>query len=83
MHFYTRSRINLCASALITVAILALLIVPVWLLYYIVSQHDGTLSGRATAVCVGTLLVSTLLFSAVLSLFTKARRHEILAAAAA
>lgn len=33
--------------------------------------------------CIGTLLICTLAFSSILSLFTKARRHEILAAAAA
>lgn len=81
--FYTRERINLCASAIITLSILALLIVPIWLLYYIVAGSDGILSGRGTAICVGILLIATLFFSAVLSLFTKARRHETLAAAAA
>ncbi|KAF2432801.1 hypothetical protein EJ08DRAFT_630152 [Tothia fuscella] len=40
-------------------------------------------TGRTDAVCLGTLLVFTLAFSAVLSLFTRARRHEILGAAAA
>jgi hypothetical protein len=60
--------------------ILALLIVPIWLLYFFVT-HNG--SGRADAPCMGVLLVSTLSFSAVLSIFTRAKRHEILAAAAA
>lgn len=83
VYYYTRERIERCASALITIAILLLLIVPVWLLWYIVTSTDGTLSGRATAICIGTLLVATLLFSAVLTLFTKAQRHEIFAAAAA
>lgn len=83
VYYYTRERIARCASALITIAILLLLIVPVWLLWYIVTSTDGTLSGRATAICIGTLLVATLLFSAVLTLFTKAQRHEIFAAAAA
>ncbi|KAF2162490.1 hypothetical protein M409DRAFT_27113 [Zasmidium cellare ATCC 36951] len=83
VYYYTRERIDRCASALITLAILVLLIVPVWLLYYIITRNEGTLSGRGTAICIGTLLISTLLFSAVLSLFTKAKRHEILAAAAA
>ena len=60
--------------------ILALLVVPIYILYHMV--HDlGT--RKAYMVCIGTLLVFTLAFSSVLSLFTKARRHEILAAAAA
>lgn len=83
VYYYTRERIDYCASGLVTLAILILLIVPVWLLYYVVTGNDGILSGRGTAICIGILLISTLLFSLVLSLFTKARRQEILAAAAA
>jgi hypothetical protein len=37
-------------------------------------------SAKAYTICFGILLVFTLAFSSVLSLFTKARRHEILAA---
>lgn len=62
---------------------MALLIVPIYLLYSLVSHTNGTLDRSATAVCIGILLGFTLLFSAVLSLFTRARRHEILGAAAA
>lgn len=40
-------------------------------------------NGKADAPCMGVLLVSTLAFSAVLAIFTRAKRHEILAAAAA
>ena len=81
--YYSDERIEGCAVSIITMVILGLLIIPIWLLYHIISRTDGTLSGRMNAICIGTLLVSTLLFSAVLSLFTRARRHEILAAAAA
>jgi hypothetical protein len=60
--------------------VLILLVLPIYLLYHMV--HDiGT--HDAYVMCIGTLLVFTLAFSSILSLFTKARRHEILAAAAA
>jgi hypothetical protein len=40
-------------------------------------------SRKAYVTCIGILLVFALAFSSVLSLFTKARRHETLAAAVA
>ena len=81
--YYTQSRIDLCASSLITFMIVALLIVPIYLLYNLVKETDGKLDDHATGVCIAILLVCTLLFSAVLSVFTRAKRHEILGAAAA
>ncbi|GAB7325601.1 hypothetical protein MBLNU13_g09592t1 [Cladosporium sp. NU13] len=81
--YYTQSRIDLCASSLITFMIVALLIVPIYLLYNLVKDTDGKLDDHATGVCIAILLVCTLLFSAVLSVFTRAKRHEILGAAAA
>jgi hypothetical protein len=60
--------------------ILFLLIVPIYLLYHLVTTLK---SGRADADCLGVLLISTLAFSAVLSIFTRAKRHEILGSAAA
>jgi hypothetical protein len=63
--------------------IVALLIVPIYLLYNLVKDTDGKLDDHATGVCIAILLVCTLLFSAVLSVFTRAKRHEILGAAAA
>jgi len=68
---------------IITFGIVALLIVPIYLLYSMVRRTNGILDHHAAAVCIGVLLVFTLLFSAVLSLFTRAKRHEILGAAAA
>jgi hypothetical protein len=84
--YYTQSRIDLCASSLITLTIAGLLIIPIYLLYTLVknSQEGGVaLDRHATAVCIAILLVCTLLFSGVLTLFTRARRHEVLGAAAA
>ena len=48
----------------------------------IVNGSSGTF-GRTNAICIGVLLIGTLAFSAAVSLFTSARRHEILAASAA
>lgn len=66
---------------IITATILVLLVVPVYLLYHLTNEGKSSLDSTAT--CMGTLLVFTLAFSAVLSFFTRAQRHEILAAAAA
>jgi uncharacterized Tic20 family protein len=77
---YSRERINFVVSLLITLMILALLIVPVYILWKLTRTANFT--NATTAVIIGVLLVFTLVFSGVLSLFTRARRHEVLAAAA-
>ncbi|KAH7050181.1 hypothetical protein B0J12DRAFT_89133 [Macrophomina phaseolina] len=79
--YYTRGRIEVFAAGVITFMILVLLVVPTYVLYHL--TNDIEQGSRTTALCIGILLVFTLAFSAVLSLFTRARRHEILAAAAA
>ena len=63
--------------------ILALLMIPIYLLYHLIARSQGVFDGKTTATCIGILLISTLAFSAALSLFTRAKRHEILGAAAA
>jgi len=78
--YFTRSRIDGLAISIIMIMILFLLIVPVYLLYHLVSTL-GT--SRTAATCMGVLLVATLAFSAIISIFTRAKRHEILGAAAA
>jgi hypothetical protein len=78
--YYIRSRIDGLVNAIILIMILFLLIVPIYLLYHLVTTLK---SGRADADCLGVLLISTLAFSAVLSIFTRAKRHEILGSAAA
>jgi len=67
-------------SVIITAMVLALLILPVYLMWHLTR---ATQSGAAAAIIIGVLLISTLVFSGALSLFTRARRHEILASAAA
>ncbi|KAL9616015.1 MAG: hypothetical protein Q9160_009067 [Pyrenula sp. 1 TL-2023] len=54
--------------------------VPIYVLYHLVND---VATNKAYAVSIGVLLVFTLAFSAMLSLFTRARRHEIFGAAAA
>lgn len=84
--YYTRRRINFCASLIILVVVLALLTIPIYILCKIMRNKgfaNGVVIQDQTASCVGVLLVSTLLFSAVLCLFTRAKRHEVLGAAAA
>ena len=77
---YSRKRIDVVASLVITAMVLALLIVPVYLLWHLTRAIQ---SGTATAIVIGVLLVFTLIFSGTLSLLTRAKRHEILASAAA
>lgn len=77
---YSRSRISLVVSLIITFVILGLLIVPVYLLWHL--TRSGMYDNKTTALMVGLLLVFTLVFSGVLSLFTRAKRHEIFVAAA-
>ena len=78
--YYTRSRIESLVLLIITITIVALLVVPIYLLYHLT---DGTQPGPHTAVSVGTFLAFTLAFSVIMAFFTSAKRHEILGAAAA
>ena len=78
--FFNRERINIVVSLIITVTILALLIAPVYILWKLTRTIENN---KMVGVIIGVLLIFTLVFSAVLTLFTRAKRHEILAAAAA
>ncbi|MCJ1401337.1 hypothetical protein MMC11_004549 [Xylographa trunciseda] len=78
IHYYDRGRISVLVTFLITILILVLLIIPIWLLY-----KCSIINTIATSPdTMGIISVSTLIFSAMLSAFTKAKRHEILAASA-
>jgi hypothetical protein len=66
-------------NGIIVAILLILLIVPIYVLYHLVVEIGN---GKTDAECIGVILVFTLAFSSVLSLFTKAQRHELLAAAA-
>jgi hypothetical protein len=62
--------------------ILVLLVIPIYI-HFQLSDDNYPGDRRTNSLSIGVLLVFTLAFSAVLSLFTRARRHEILGAAAA
>jgi hypothetical protein len=65
---------------IIVLMFLALLIVPMYFLYYLTKGVD---SRGSNTLCIAVLFIFPLSFSAYLSLFTTAKRHEFLAAAAA
>ncbi|CAO2652884.1 Nn.00g022950.m01.CDS01 [Neocucurbitaria sp. VM-36] len=78
--FYcSASRIEKLVGLVLTLIIFILLVLPVVALYKMTSvgHHNSTFDA------VGILVVFTLLFSAVMSLLTKAKRHELFAASAA
>ncbi|KAL9105913.1 MAG: hypothetical protein Q9227_008972 [Pyrenula ochraceoflavens] len=78
--YYTRERIERLVVCIIVFMILVLLVVPIYVLYHLVNDEA---TNKAYALSIGVLLIFTLAFSAMLSLFTRARRHEIFGAAAA
>ncbi len=80
LHYYSKSRKNVFITAITTLVLLCLLVVPVFVLYQltVVESLEATYT-----LSIGILLIFTLVFSAVLSLFTQAKRHEIFGAAAA
>ncbi|KAF7880403.1 uncharacterized protein EAF02_007249 [Botrytis sinoallii] len=79
LHFYSKSRKDIFVTSLLVLMLLLLLILPVFLLYRLTEHHNLDVT---YTVSIGVLLIFTLLFSAVLSLFTQAKRHEIFGAAA-
>ncbi|KAF2732830.1 hypothetical protein EJ04DRAFT_440336 [Polyplosphaeria fusca] len=92
--FYSSERIDKLINVLITFVIFVLLVIPVLTMYHLTSTPSGTLeegkggdaagaSSKDTFNAVGVLIVFTLLFSAAMSLLTKAARHELFAASAA
>ncbi|KAF2197240.1 hypothetical protein GQ43DRAFT_381455 [Delitschia confertaspora ATCC 74209] len=86
INFYSSSRIDTLVGVLITIIIFILLVIPVVTMYYLTSttsHPNRTMSESQTLNAVGVLIVFTLLFSAAMSLLTKAQRHELFAASAA
>jgi hypothetical protein len=77
---YSRKRVGVVVSLVVTAMVLALLIIPVYILWHLTRAIQ---SGTDTAIIIALLLVFTLAFSGTLSLLTRAQRHEILASAAA
>ncbi|OCL02525.1 hypothetical protein AOQ84DRAFT_401166 [Glonium stellatum] len=79
INFYSSSRVDTLVGILITIIIFILLVLPVTTMYHLASFNTQ----KSTFDAVGVLIVFTLLFSAAMSLLTKAARHELFAASAA
>ncbi|KAF8857185.1 hypothetical protein BDZ45DRAFT_789262 [Acephala macrosclerotiorum] len=79
IQLYSRDRINKVVSFIIMTTILALLIIPVYVLLHV---GQGARTPSMTLIMIMVLLLSTLIFSVVLTKFTSAKRHETLGAAA-
>ncbi|EAT79898.1 hypothetical protein SNOG_12600 [Parastagonospora nodorum SN15] len=79
IRYYSQSRIEKLVGLIITLIIFILLVLPVVAMYKLTSVGDR----NSTFDAVGILVVFTLLFSAAMSLVTKAKRHELFAASAA
>ena len=80
MYYYSASRVEKFVGLIITSIIFVLLVLPVVAMYVLTSignREHGTFNA------IGVLVVFTLLFSAAMSLLTKAKRHELFAASAA
>lgn len=74
VRLYSKLRIDRFARLITAVLAVALLMAPVVVLF----MHD-----ESGAVKIAVILVFTLFFAAALSIFTKAKRHEVFAATAA
>jgi uncharacterized membrane protein YhaH (DUF805 family) len=80
VYYYSSHRVELFVSVIITSVIFVLLVLPVVAMYRLTDFGKGT---HGTFDAIGVLIVFTLLFSAAMSCLTKAKRHELFAAAAA
>jgi len=79
-YYYSASRVEAFVGLIITSIIFVLLVLPVVAMYQLTSFGTGQ---TGTFDAIGVLVVFTLLFSAAMSMLTKARRHELFAASAA
>jgi hypothetical protein len=77
----SRDRLNILISLLLTLTIIALLVLPIYVLSHLTQQ--ATAETDLNTITILVLLLFTVLFSGALLLFTTAKRHEILSAAAA
>lgn len=85
---YSATRIDKMVNIFITFVIFILLVIPIVTMYHLTSSIDldgntPAVTSRNTFNAVGVLIVFTLLFSAAMSVLTKAARHEMFAASAA
>ena len=78
-----RSSIKHVANTFVVLWILLLFTAPVYTLYYVGSQFTEQNAKKSQIVSMVILFVATGVFAVGLALFTKAKRHETLAASAA
>ncbi|KAF7905680.1 hypothetical protein EAE99_012041 [Botrytis elliptica] len=74
-------RVNAIASLVLLTTVLALFVIPVCILWYLCQM--SILSSANIGTIFAILLPFTSIFSVVISLFTRAKRHQVLATAAA
>jgi hypothetical protein len=79
VNFYSSSRISKVVSTLVSIIVFFLLIIPIVAIYRLTHPYTDTSMVRS----LGVLAAFALVFSATMSLITKATRHEIFAASAA
>ncbi|KAH6712332.1 hypothetical protein BKA61DRAFT_736758 [Leptodontidium sp. MPI-SDFR-AT-0119] len=78
---YERTRIELLVSTINLGFIVALLVLPVYILWQLTANAEQ--KAPPTSLIIGILATFTVAFSGALSAFTRAKRHEILASSAA
>ncbi|OCL10360.1 hypothetical protein AOQ84DRAFT_387569 [Glonium stellatum] len=79
VYYFSPSRVEKLVGFIITSVIFVLLVLPVVAMYRLTSLGNT----RSMFSAIGVLTIFTLLFSAAMSLLTKAKRHELFAASAA
>ncbi|MCJ1444914.1 MAG: hypothetical protein MMC23_005417 [Stictis urceolatum] len=79
IRYYTTERIANLVHVIHMATIMVLIIVPIWLLYQFAITDSILRNSNALIV----ILVFTIAFATVMSAFTQAKRHEVLASAAA
>lgn len=78
--FFSPDRIAVAANLIIAMMLTLLFVAPISLLYYLSTSTSGL---RRAVASIGVLMFFTLVFTALTSIFTRAKRHEVTGAAAA
>jgi cbb3-type cytochrome oxidase subunit 3 len=78
--YFSQKRISAAANLVIAVMLTFLFVAPISLLYLLSSNTSGL---RRAVASIGVLMSFTLVFTALTSAFTRAKRHEVTAASAA
>ncbi|KAI9867426.1 MAG: hypothetical protein M1813_008984 [Trichoglossum hirsutum] len=91
IHYFSSQRLDTLVALLIAIIILVLLVLPVIALVVLEQKHrpqqpqqtQPEVAALNVFRSIGVLMVFTLTFSAMMSMLTKARRHEVFASSAA